>query len=279
MIAGNDDWLKAIRTSPRRSCGPRGRASNMRSAIPTRARRLRGDVRQGLRPELYRPAVEGHRSRCSATLSPDLMVLNEADWASLIAALKKFDIVKEPLEPSAYYTNAYLSERGHAWLPRQRVNAARRPGLDLQAGPGCLANPPPGLVKAQALARAGRRGRACRGARRASASRRSSSPSATTARAAASTASGRSPISASAKTPRSAFPTNPPTDLAAAERDVLMVDVHPITPDGFWGDCTRCPVIGDYPEAKQALRRSRSAASRDAGALSGPACRPTNSSA
>jgi len=49
------------------------------------------------------------------------------------------------------------------------------------------------------------------------------------------------------------FPTNPPTDLAAAERDVLMVDVHPITADGSWGDCTRCTVIGDFPEAKQAL--------------------------
>ena len=53
---------------------------------------------------------------------------------------------------------------------------------------------------------------------------------------------------------RVCFPTNPPTDLAAAERDVLMVDVHPITADGSWGDCTRCKVVGDYPEADQALR-------------------------
>jgi Xaa-Pro aminopeptidase len=49
------------------------------------------------------------------------------------------------------------------------------------------------------------------------------------------------------------FPTNPPTALRAAENDVLMVDVHPITGDGSWGDCTRCAVIGDYPEAKAAL--------------------------
>lgn len=52
---------------------------------------------------------------------------------------------------------------------------------------------------------------------------------------------------------RVCFPTNPPTDLAAAERDVLMVDVHPITADGSWGDCTRCKVVGDYPEAHRAL--------------------------
>jgi Xaa-Pro aminopeptidase len=49
------------------------------------------------------------------------------------------------------------------------------------------------------------------------------------------------------------FPTNPPTTLKAAERDVLMVDVHPITADGSWGDCTRCSVIGDWPEARKAL--------------------------
>lgn len=52
---------------------------------------------------------------------------------------------------------------------------------------------------------------------------------------------------------RICFPTHPPTDLAAAERDVLMVDVHPITSDGSWGDCTRCAVIGAFPQAAQAL--------------------------
>jgi Xaa-Pro aminopeptidase len=52
---------------------------------------------------------------------------------------------------------------------------------------------------------------------------------------------------------RVCFPTNPPTDLAAAERDVAMVDVHPITADGWWGDCTRCVVVGDWPEARTAL--------------------------
>ena len=49
------------------------------------------------------------------------------------------------------------------------------------------------------------------------------------------------------------FPTNPPTTLEAQSRDVLMVDVHPVTGDGSWGDCTRCAVIGDYPEAREAL--------------------------
>ncbi|WP_421989305.1 M24 family metallopeptidase [Roseococcus sp.] len=49
------------------------------------------------------------------------------------------------------------------------------------------------------------------------------------------------------------FPTKGPGPLKAAERDVLMLDVHPITPDGHWGDCTRCRVLGDWPEASLAL--------------------------
>lgn len=49
------------------------------------------------------------------------------------------------------------------------------------------------------------------------------------------------------------FPTHPPTGLKAVERDVVMVDVHPITAEGFWGDCTRCKVIGSWPEAAAAL--------------------------
>ncbi len=49
------------------------------------------------------------------------------------------------------------------------------------------------------------------------------------------------------------FPTNGPGAMKAAERDVLMLDVHPITPDGHWGDCTRCRVLGDWPEASLAL--------------------------
>lgn len=53
---------------------------------------------------------------------------------------------------------------------------------------------------------------------------------------------------------RICFPTNAPTTLTAQPRDVLMVDVHPITPDGSWGDCTRCRVVGDWPEADAALR-------------------------
>ncbi|EPY1568679.1 M24 family metallopeptidase [Raoultella planticola] len=52
---------------------------------------------------------------------------------------------------------------------------------------------------------------------------------------------------------RVCFPTHGPGELTAQEKDVLIVDVHPITEQGFWGDCTRTRVIGHYPEADQAL--------------------------
>lgn len=53
---------------------------------------------------------------------------------------------------------------------------------------------------------------------------------------------------------RVCFPTQGPGDQLAASQDVLIVDVHPITQEGFWGDCTRSCVIGDYPAATEALR-------------------------
>ncbi|MFO0993144.1 MAG: ABC transporter substrate-binding protein [Hyphomicrobiales bacterium] len=43
-------------------------------------------------------------------MSPDLMVSNEADWATLLDALKKFQVVAAPLAPSAYFTNQYIAQ-------------------------------------------------------------------------------------------------------------------------------------------------------------------------
>jgi len=43
-------------------------------------------------------------------IGPDLMVNDEADWSSLLAALKKFSVVKDVLAPSAYFTNDYLAK-------------------------------------------------------------------------------------------------------------------------------------------------------------------------
>ncbi|WP_417692974.1 M24 family metallopeptidase [Roseibium sp.] len=49
------------------------------------------------------------------------------------------------------------------------------------------------------------------------------------------------------------FPTQGPSDLALTETDLAMIDVHPITADGFWSDCTRCAVVGDNKAAQSGL--------------------------
>ena len=40
----------------------------------------------------------------------ELMANSEADWSTLLAALKKFAVVKDVLAPSAYFTNDYLAK-------------------------------------------------------------------------------------------------------------------------------------------------------------------------
>lgn len=49
------------------------------------------------------------------------------------------------------------------------------------------------------------------------------------------------------------FPTQGPGALAMADADLAMIDVHPVTADGFWGDCTRCAIVGHHPAAQQGL--------------------------
>ena len=49
------------------------------------------------------------------------------------------------------------------------------------------------------------------------------------------------------------FPDQPPTRKRLAGTDVGHVDVHPVGPGGWWGDCTRTFVRGDDPEYHEAL--------------------------
>ncbi|NTI76590.1 ABC transporter substrate-binding protein [Agrobacterium rhizogenes] len=43
-------------------------------------------------------------------MDADLMVNEESDWATLLAALKKFEVVKDIQPPSSYYSNDYLAK-------------------------------------------------------------------------------------------------------------------------------------------------------------------------
>ena len=51
----------------------------------------------------------------------------------------------------------------------------------------------------------------------------------------------------------SCFPTDVPTDRALWNLDLGMIDVHPVTADGWWGDCTRSFRRGDNKAQAEAL--------------------------
>ena len=53
------------------------------------------------------------------------------------------------------------------------------------------------------------------------------------------------------------FPTEPPTDRPLWNIDLGTIDVHPVTPDGWWGDCTRSFMRGDNPGYRAALEEIR----------------------
>lgn len=49
------------------------------------------------------------------------------------------------------------------------------------------------------------------------------------------------------------FPTDRPSELQLWNLDLGIIDVHPITKDGWWGDCTRTLQVGDSVAQAQAL--------------------------
>lgn len=51
----------------------------------------------------------------------------------------------------------------------------------------------------------------------------------------------------------SCFPTDTPSERALWNLDLGMIDVHPVTKDGWWGDCTRSFQRGDSVAQAYAL--------------------------
>lgn len=51
----------------------------------------------------------------------------------------------------------------------------------------------------------------------------------------------------------SCFPTDKPSERQLWNLDLGMIDVHPITKDGWWGDCTRSFQVGDSVAQANAL--------------------------
>ena len=53
------------------------------------------------------------------------------------------------------------------------------------------------------------------------------------------------------------FPTEPPTSRELWNIDLGIIDVHPVTPTGWWGDCTRTFMRGSNPGYSEALATIR----------------------
>lgn len=51
----------------------------------------------------------------------------------------------------------------------------------------------------------------------------------------------------------SCFPTDVPSERKLWNLDLGMIDVHPVTPEGWWGDCTRTFLRGDNVAQAEAL--------------------------
>jgi Xaa-Pro dipeptidase len=51
----------------------------------------------------------------------------------------------------------------------------------------------------------------------------------------------------------SCFPTDVPSERVLWNLDLGMIDVHPVTPEGWWGDCTRSFQRGDNVAQAEAL--------------------------
>jgi Xaa-Pro dipeptidase len=49
------------------------------------------------------------------------------------------------------------------------------------------------------------------------------------------------------------FPDQPPTENVLGPGDVGHVDLHPVSADGWWGDCTRTFSLGGDPEHERAV--------------------------
>lgn len=52
---------------------------------------------------------------------------------------------------------------------------------------------------------------------------------------------------------RSCYPTDVPSERALWNLDLGMVDVHPVTEAGWWGDCTRTFRVGENHAQREAL--------------------------
>jgi putative hydroxymethylpyrimidine transport system substrate-binding protein len=110
MIAGNDEWLKANPELAKAFLRATQRSIEFAVANPDVATAAFFDLYSKAYDEKFITQQWKDTIPLFGNIGSDLLVSNEADWAALLDALKKFKVVSEVLQPSAYYTNQYLTQ-------------------------------------------------------------------------------------------------------------------------------------------------------------------------
>lgn len=110
MLAGNDEWLKQYPDQAKAFL----RATAKSIAYATENPKEAVDAFKELYSKAFDEAFITQQWKDTipqfGTISDDLLVNQEEDWAKLLAALTKFEVVKDVKAPSTYFTNEYLGK-------------------------------------------------------------------------------------------------------------------------------------------------------------------------
>ena len=110
QLAANDDWLKANPELAKAFLRATRKSIEYAVANPDEGIKVFLDTYSNAYDASFVTQQWKDTIPLFGAMSPDLMVSNEADWATLLDALKKFQVVAAPLAPSAYFTNQYIAQ-------------------------------------------------------------------------------------------------------------------------------------------------------------------------
>lgn len=110
QLAANDDWLKANPDLARAFLRATRKSIDYAIANPDEGIKVFLDTYSNAYDASFVTQQWKDTIPLFGASSPDMMVSNEADWATLLDALKKFQVVAAPLAPSAYFTNQYIAQ-------------------------------------------------------------------------------------------------------------------------------------------------------------------------
>ncbi len=110
MLAANEDWLKAHPDQAKAFLRATDKSIRYASEHPAEGVAAFKELYAKAFDEKYITQQWADTIPLFGKLGDDLMVNEEADWSSLLAALTKFGVVKEVAAPTTYFTNSYLAK-------------------------------------------------------------------------------------------------------------------------------------------------------------------------